>query len=123
MNKIVLIVDDSQVSRMMFSNLILTEDPSWQIFEAANGVEALSMAQQCQPSLITLDINMPLMDGFEAAALLRAQFPAATLVLISANIQASSRTRAEALGVHFLAKPISALIARQTIALWDSEHV
>lgn len=123
MNKIALIVDDSRVSRMMLSSLILAEDPDWTIFEAADGAEAVRMAEQCQPSLISLDINMPVMDGFEAAALLRQQLPTATVLLISANVQASSRNRAEALAVHFLAKPISAVVARQALALWGSEHV
>ncbi|MDZ7889038.1 MAG: hypothetical protein U5M72_07265 [Pseudomonas sp.] len=62
------------------------------------------------------------MDGFEAASQLRPQFPHATLLILSANVQASSRSRAEELGVHFLAKPISAMIARQALALWGSEH-
>lgn len=123
MSKVALIVDDSRVSRMMLSSLILAEDPNWQIFEASDGAEALRMAEQCQPSLITMDINMPVMDGFEAVSLLRPQLPASTLVLITANVQVSSRARAEELGVHFLAKPISAMVARQALALWGSEHV
>ncbi|MBX9914865.1 MAG: response regulator [Pseudomonadaceae bacterium] len=123
MRKIVLLVDDSRVSRMMLSSLIVAEDPGWQVFEAGNGAEAVSMAEQHQPSLIILDINMPVMDGFEAAALLRPMLPEATLLFLSANVQASSRERAEQLAVHFLAKPISPVIARQALALWGSEHV
>jgi two-component system, chemotaxis family, chemotaxis protein CheY len=123
MSKIVLLADDSRVSRMMLSSLILAEDPSWQIFEAGNGAEAISMAEQHLPTLIILDINMPVMDGFEAAQQLRPLLPKATLLFLSANVQASSRTRAEALGVHFLAKPISPVVARQALALWGSEHV
>jgi two-component system, chemotaxis family, chemotaxis protein CheY len=123
MSKIALIVDDSRVSRMMLSSLLLAEDPSWQVFEASNGAEALRMAEQHQPSLVSLDINMPVMDGFEAAALLRPLLPSATLVFLSANVQAASRARADELGVHFLAKPISPAVARQALALWGSEHV
>ncbi|MBX9754894.1 MAG: response regulator [Pseudomonadaceae bacterium] len=123
MRKVALIVDDSRVSRMMLSSLLLAEDPSWQVFEASNGAEALGMAEQHQPSLISLDINMPVMDGFEAAAQLRPLLPSATLVFLSANVQASSRARAEELQVHFLAKPISPAVARQALALWGSEHV
>lgn len=123
MRKVALLVDDSRVSRMMLSSLILAEDSSWQVFEAGNGAEALSLAEQHQPTLIILDINMPVMDGFEAAALLRPMLPSATLLFLSANVQASSRVRAEELGVHFLAKPISPAVARQALALWGSEHV
>lgn len=122
MNKVALIVDDSRVSRMMLGSLLKTADPEWQIVEASNGLEALSVAAEQQPSLICLDINMPVMDGFEAASQLRPLFPNATLLMLSANIQAASRARAEELGVHFLAKPISPVIARQALALWGSEH-
>ncbi|MDZ7889037.1 MAG: response regulator [Pseudomonas sp.] len=59
MNKVALIVDDSRVSRLMLGSMLKTEDPEWQVVEAANGLEALSKAAECQPSLITLDINMP----------------------------------------------------------------
>jgi CheY-like chemotaxis protein len=104
MSKIVLLVDDSRVSRMMLRSLIVAEDPSWQVFEASNGAEAVSMAEQHQPSLIILDINMPVMDGFSAATLLRPMLPNATLLFLSANVQASSRERAEELAVHFLAR-------------------
>lgn len=123
MSKIALLADDSRVSRMMLRSLILAEDPNWQVFEANNGAEAVSMAEQHQPTLIILDINMPVMDGFEAAALIRPLLPKASLLFLSANVQASSRERAAELAVHFLAKPISPVIARQALALWGSEHV
>ena len=123
MRKTVLIVDDSRVSRLMLGSMLNANDPGWQVVEAADGQEALVKAAECQPTLITLDINMPVMDGFDAASLLRPLYPDATLVILTANIQAASRARAEELAVHFLAKPISAVVARQALALWGAEHV
>lgn len=122
MSKKVLVVDDSRVSRMMIGTMIRDLQPDWEIFEASNGAEALIKADECQPSLITMDINMPVMDGFEAASQLRPKFPGTTLVILSANIQASSKARAEELGVHFLQKPISEPVIRQALTLWGKEH-
>lgn len=122
MSKKVLVVDDSRVSRMMIGTMIRDAQSDWEVFEAGNGAEALVKADECQPDLITMDINMPVMDGFEAAAQLRPKFPGTTLIILSANIQASSKARADELGVHFLAKPISEAVVKQALAIWASEH-
>lgn len=122
MSKRVLVVDDSRVSRMMIATMIRDLQPDWEVFEAGNGAEALTKAAECQPSLVTMDINMPVMDGFEAAEKLRPDFPDTTLVILSANIQASSKARAEELGVHFLAKPINENVVRQALEIWKREH-
>ena len=118
----VLVVDDSRVSRMMLAALLREQRPGLEIHEAADGAEAVARAAELKPDLITLDINMPVMDGFEAAERIRALLPAATLCLLTANVQASSKARAETLGVHFLAKPISEAVVRQAVEAWEREH-
>ena len=116
----ILIAEDSAADRMLLSTIVSRQ--GHRVLSASNGLEALAMFQQERPHLILMDAMMPVMDGFEAASQLRPQFPDATLLILTANVQASSRNQAEALGVHFLAKPISAVIARQALALWGSEH-
>jgi len=62
----VLIVEDSPVAQE-FLTYILTSDPDIQVVGvAANGLEAVEAAVQMQPDIITMDIHMPIMDGFEA---------------------------------------------------------
>ena len=106
-SEVALVVDDSRVSRMMLSALLREQRPGLAIHEAADGAEAVARAAELRPDLVTLDINMPVMDGFEAAERIRAALPTATIVLLTANVQAASKARAETLGVHFLAKPIT----------------
>ena len=61
-----LIVEDSPVARE-FLTYIFTSDPAIQVVgTAGNGVEALEMVRRKKPDVITMDIHMPLMDGFEA---------------------------------------------------------
>ncbi|ODU48372.1 response regulator [uncultured Aquimonas sp.] len=118
----VLVVDDSRVSRMMLAALLREQRPGLEIHEAADGAEAVARAAELKPDLITLDINMPVMDGFEAAERIRALLPQTTIVLLTANVQAASKARAEALGVHFLAKPITEAVVRQALSLWEAGH-
>lgn len=117
-----LVVDDSRVSRMMVAAFLREQHPKLIIHEAADGAQAVACAETIRPDLITLDVNMPVMDGFEAAERIRALLPKTTIVLLTANVQAASKARAEALAVHFLAKPITESVVRQALALWAADH-
>lgn len=107
-NPVVLIVDDSRVSRLMAKQYILALHADWTIEEAATGEEALEKAGQLQPQLVVLDVNMPGMGGVAAAEQLRKLLPAAHISLLTANVQDATRVRAEDLGVGFMEKPITA---------------
>ncbi len=123
MSKTVLVVDDSRVSRMMLSKMInMVASGDWQITEAEDGQQAVEKATAETPDLIVMDINMPVMDGFEAVEILRPQLPDTTMILLSANIQSSSQARAEELGVHFIAKPITPAVAEKALAIWSREN-
>lgn len=62
----VVMVDDSQLARDVLRD-ILTHDGDIEIVgEATNGQEAIEMARQLAPQLITMDLNMPVMDGLSA---------------------------------------------------------
>ncbi len=105
--KIVLIVDDSRVSRMMARQYILSKQPGWQVEEAATGEEALDKVRGLSPALILVDVNMPGMGGLAAAEQLRTQCPAAHISLVTANVQNATRNRAAELGIGFMEKPIT----------------
>lgn len=66
----VLVVDDDGASRELFSRA-LTGD-GWKVVQAANGAEALRTLESVTPSAILLDLMMPVMDGFQFLAALRA---------------------------------------------------
>lgn len=109
-NKRVLIVDDSSISRLMVKNLLLAHHPDWEIMQAGSGAEALLHVREAPPDLITLDLNMPEMDGLEAARLLHDACPDAKIAIVTANIQDSVRRKVQSLGILFVAmveKPIN----------------
>lgn len=60
----VLLAEDSQDTRNMLKQAF--ELKGYKVFEAEDGQEALDMAQRCRPSLIVIDLNMPVLDGLEA---------------------------------------------------------
>lgn len=103
----VLIVDDSRFARHMIRKLIVHAFPDWTIIEAGNGQEALEKATGVPIDVMTIDFNMPGIDGLTLATTLRTRYPAARITLVTANVQESVRRRAAAAGVQFLAKPLS----------------
>ena len=101
----ILIVDDSSVSRMMIRGRVSGLQPDWEVIEAANGDDAIALVASEQPDFLTMDVNMPGISGFEAVERIRLVNQTVKIVILTANIQASSRERAERLGVFFVQKP------------------
>ncbi len=65
----ILVVDDSRAVRTCMRQKL--EKLDYEVIEAANGQEAMRKTRQCRPDLITMDIDMPEMDGFAATAAIR----------------------------------------------------
>ncbi len=123
MSKILLIVDDSRVSRMILSKVFSSLVCDWMVIEAENGEEAIKQAQKHQPSLIIMDINMPRLNGIDAARILKPDMADTTFVILTADIQESSKVKVSNLGIHFIEKPITEPAVQQALAFWSTEHV
>lgn len=105
--KTMLIVDDARLTRMMVRTIVHTAHPDWTILEAQNGAEALEKTMGTAIDMMTIDLNMPGIDGLTLATQLQSQHPQARIALLTANIQENVRRRAEASGVGFIAKPVT----------------
>ncbi len=102
----VLVVDDDEVIRQLIT--INLELEGFEVYEAVDGVDALRKAAELRPSVITLDVMMPNMDGWDAAARLRSDPETADVkvVLLSARAQEADVRRGTRLGVDaYLTKP------------------
>jgi len=84
----ILIVDDSLLIRETLK-AILTEAGHTVVSEAGNGYEACLEFDKCQPDLVTMDINMPFMNGLEALDTIMSKHPHARIIMVSKEISNS----------------------------------
>ena len=105
MATVIMIVDDSKVARLRIRTFFAAHCPHWAIKEVGSGDEALVMAAQTPPDFVTMDVNMPGMSGYETAQLMLLRGPDIRIVVLTANIEESSRQVAASLRLNFVAKP------------------
>ena len=113
MVKTVLIVDDSALVRKQLTEII--EPLGFEIDTAKNGQEALKKATQHQYSVITMDINMPVMDGLEAVKQIMEANPTPILMISSLTTE-DAQTTIEAIelgAVDYIAKPGTMNVGRR----------
>ena len=93
-----LLVDDvPQVRRELRTALSLTGGVQV-VGEAPDGRRAVDLAENLNPDVVLMDLEMPGMDGFEAAALIKATAPSCRLVALTIHAGAADRRRAHAAG-------------------------
>ncbi len=111
MSRGVLVVDDDPFIRKLIATTLL-DVAEFDLHEAADGVEAVSIAQRERPTLVFLDVDMPRLNGIDACRTLREQPDTgqATIVMLTAAHGDSVERQAEEAGADlFLTKPFSPL--------------
>lgn len=101
----VMAVDDSPITRKMIKKAL--EPEGFEIVgEAGNGRDALELYSKIEPDVITMDVTMPIMDGLQAAQVIKKQNPAQKIIMLSAMSDNDIVAEAKGWGiVHFCAKP------------------
>ena len=87
----VLIVDDHAMVRQGLRSLLAGYDDIEVIGEAANGLEAVMLTETLKPSVVVMDLNMPLMNGIEATAKIKTRH--SDVIVIGVSVNASSESR------------------------------
>jgi PAS domain S-box-containing protein len=103
-SKLVLVVDDDPVARDVMSRLLVKEH--FEVVTAASGVEALQIARERHPSVITLDVMMPGMDGWAVLSALKGSRDVADIPVVMVTM-ADDRHTGYVLGASdYVTKPI-----------------
>jgi len=112
-----LVVDDSKISRKLLIEAIPEIfKKNMDIVEASSGLYALESYQENKADIVFLDITMPEMDGFEVLEQIIQMDKEATVIMISADAQISTKVKVLHLGAkNILVKPVQADAIRNVL--------
>ena len=100
----VLVADDNDVAQRLCKRVL--EKAGYRVLIAADGLQAVDVALNQNPSMILMDVAMPGIDGLEAMRRIKAERPNMPIVIASAHSMASDRERFLAAGAdNVLSKP------------------
>ena len=105
--KRILYVEDDMSSRMLVKQVLYSA--GYDVMEAEDGMAGIRLAQETKPDLILMDINMPGLDGYEAATKIKGLpgLTATPIIAMTANVVEGDRERALTAGCDgYLPKPI-----------------
>ena len=122
-----LIVDDSALMRKMLEG-IFGAAGDFDVRVARDGVEALALVRAFDPQVVTLDVQMPEMDGFEATAALRERDRKSgshtTIVAMTAHAMRGDRERCLSAGMDdYISKPVDGPALLRMVALYSKPPV
>src|ERR1700720_787758 len=121
--KSVLIVDDNASIRQALCGLFESEADFEVCGEAENGKVAVEKAQELHPDLIVLDLSMPVMNGLEAARVLKRVMPSVPLIMYSAFGDRFVEQQARLIGISegvSKSDPFSVLVAKARNLLYPT---
>jgi len=111
----ILVVDDNEDAAEILSELLGRAGHVVRV--AHDGPQALELAETLQPDVAILDIGLPVMDGYEVAARLRARFPELNMIALTGYGQKHNRVRSRDAGfTHHLVKPVNIEELMESIA-------
>lgn len=111
----VLMVDDSGLARRSTRRLL--EEAGYTVVEAEDGLSALERFAMEKPDVVLLDLVMKGMYGLDVLAKLQELDPAVRVIVVSADVQTSSRDMVRAAGAAgFISKPVAPGVVVDTVA-------
>lgn len=116
----ILIVDDNETNRLVASTVLLGYGA--QVLNAEDGDMALEMVKEDAYDIILMDIQMPVLDGYETTRMLRQKGYLGTIIALTASVVAGEKERCIAAGMDdYLTKPINEELLIDVINSWIKE--
>lgn len=120
MDPLVLVADDHAVIRDLLSSMLAAQ--GFDVCQASDGAQAVRIAREEGPDLVILDLAMPVMNGLDAARVLKAKMPNIPLLMFTNTIGPDVEREAQSAGISavfsksasptLLVDAVSALLAR-----------
>jgi two-component system chemotaxis response regulator CheY len=109
MSQRVLVVDDSSFMRSLLTKIIKKSSKIDDVLEAIDGKSAVEKYEKERPSLVTMDIDMPGMNGLEAAKKIKELDPNAKIVMVTSANKQEMKSEAQKIGsIGYITKPFNA---------------
>lgn len=121
----ILIVEDNPVNMLLLSSILRRYFPNAELYDAADGEEAIELFRSYRPDIILMDIQMPQVNGYEAARTIRSEEKGrrTPIIAITAGTVKDERKRSEEAGMDdFLHKPVVPQQIEETLLRW-LEHL
>ena len=113
----ILLVEDNALNREVALQWLAKTDV--RVFVADNGAHAVEMVESRPFDLIIMDLQMPVMDGYEATRRIRKSFPNIPVIALSASVLETEKEKARRVGMNaHLAKPIDERELYRTLGQW-----
>ena len=108
MTQRILVIEDQEDNRIILRDLLTSAD--FEVIEALNGQEGVDMAEAERPDLILMDIQLPVLDGYEATRRIKAKPSLSQIPIIAVTSYALSGDEAKAMAAGcdgYITKPFS----------------
>jgi len=108
MSKRILVVEDTEDNRQIIRDLLTSV--GYELTEAVTGAEGVALAAQCKPDLILMDMQLPVLDGYEATRQIKAnpELRHIPIVAVTSYALAGDEEKTRAAGCDaYVAKPFS----------------
>ena len=115
----VLVVDDEEINLDLIEEIIRDDDIK--VFKALNGVEAIKASTKREYAVIIIDVNMPLMDGYELAKLIKKEIRTkdTPIVFITALQTKTNTYKAYKTGaIDFITKPLDPIVIKSKVDIF-----
>ena len=123
MSSCILVVEDQEDNRQILRDLL--GNAGYQLIEAENGEQALAAITKQRPDLILMDIQLPIMDGYEATRRIRANPDMTAIPIIAVTSYALAGDEAKALAAGCMpmspSHSVHARCSQRCVTIWHSK--